>query len=203
MSIATLKKKTQAKYNNLSVNSPQFSLQGTHRNQGYVGQTSLTRSLPKTIAQGTTAKGHGGCCGTYVKKNPILSAVKTTENSSVIKRSVMSTFGLLSTKYRWIKRPQPYATVKPDTNHSLQNSSDYTEYLKKKSIQSADLSNCGVFVYQSTKCAYTTKQEESQIVALSQGDYIIKLHKQCADYEVSFVRHTNNSNGIPFSCGKS
>ena len=33
MSIATLKKKTQAKYNNLSVGQKQFSINGTTRNQ--------------------------------------------------------------------------------------------------------------------------------------------------------------------------
>ena len=41
MSLATLKKKTQTKYNNMSVNSV-FNLNGTTRNQGYIGQTSYT-----------------------------------------------------------------------------------------------------------------------------------------------------------------
>ena len=45
MSLATLKKKTEAKYKNLSVGLPQFSINGSLRNQGYVGQTSLSRSL--------------------------------------------------------------------------------------------------------------------------------------------------------------
>ena len=48
MSIATLKRKTEAKYNNVSVNVPQFSINGGYRNQGWVGQTTLSRSLPKT-----------------------------------------------------------------------------------------------------------------------------------------------------------
>ena len=42
MSIATLKRKTFAKYNNSSVQSNEgFSINGMYRNQGYVGQTSL------------------------------------------------------------------------------------------------------------------------------------------------------------------
>ena len=45
MSIATLKRKTQTKYNNMSVGLNGFSIVGTHRNQGYVGQPSLTRSI--------------------------------------------------------------------------------------------------------------------------------------------------------------
>ena len=60
MSIATLKKKTAAKYNNASVNVPQFSINGGYRNQGWVGQTTLSRSLPKTPMVGNTPKGHGG-----------------------------------------------------------------------------------------------------------------------------------------------
>ena len=40
MSIATLKKKTQARYTNqMSIGHAGFSLNGTHRNQGYIGQT--------------------------------------------------------------------------------------------------------------------------------------------------------------------
>ena len=66
MSIVALKKKTAAKYNNMSVNTKEgFSLNGTRRLQGYVGQTSLSRSLPRTLMRGTTIRGHGGCCGTY------------------------------------------------------------------------------------------------------------------------------------------
>ena len=47
MSIVTLKKKTQSQYNNVSVGHRQFSLNGTHRSPGWVGQTTLSRSLPE------------------------------------------------------------------------------------------------------------------------------------------------------------
>jgi hypothetical protein len=60
MSIATLKRKSQAQYNNNSVGQIAFSLNGTRRNQGYVGQTSLSRSLPRTLARGKIPRGHGG-----------------------------------------------------------------------------------------------------------------------------------------------
>ena len=72
MSIATLKRKTQTKYNNMSVNTGTgFSLNGTRRNQGYIGQTSLSRSLVRTLRNGTAVRGHGGCC-TDASKAPIL-----------------------------------------------------------------------------------------------------------------------------------
>ena len=38
MSIVALKRKTAAKYNNSSVGVPQFSINGGHRNQGWVVQ---------------------------------------------------------------------------------------------------------------------------------------------------------------------
>jgi len=43
MSIATLKRKTMTEYNRMSVGYTNFSLNGTRRNQGYVGQTMLSR----------------------------------------------------------------------------------------------------------------------------------------------------------------
>jgi hypothetical protein len=50
MSIATLKKKTQSQYNNVSVGQKQFSLNGTRRSQGWVGQTALARRRAATGA---------------------------------------------------------------------------------------------------------------------------------------------------------
>ena len=44
MSLATLKRKTAAKYNNMSVGHANFSLNGTHRNQGYFGQILRSES---------------------------------------------------------------------------------------------------------------------------------------------------------------
>jgi len=124
MSIATLKRKTQTKYNNMSVGTQGFSLNGGFRNQGYVGQTSLSRSLPRTLQQG-----YGGCCGTYNNPPVVMSSVTSTEDPKIIKKSVLGTSGMLSSKYRWIRSPQPHATVKPDVNN---NNSDQSTYITKK-----------------------------------------------------------------------
>jgi hypothetical protein len=133
MSIVTLKRKTYAKYNNMSVGKPQFSLNGGYRNQGWVGQTSLSRHYPKT-----TMKGSGGCCGKYNNVPVVLSAVTSTENNKIIKASVKGTEGQLMTKYRWIRRPQPYATVKPDTTQHNNDSSTYIDRLRRKTIIQAN-----------------------------------------------------------------
>ena len=100
MSIVTLKRKTAAKYNNSSVNSKEvFSLNGCYRNQGYVGQTSLSRSLPRTLMKGNTVRGHGGCCVTYRISPIVQSGVISTEDHSVIKSSVINTNGMIENRF--------------------------------------------------------------------------------------------------------
>lgn len=120
MSVATLKKKTQAKYNNMSVGQNQFSLNGTHRSQGWVGQSTISRSLPRTLMQGKTPKGYGGCCGTYDTSQGITqSAVLSLNNNNVIKPSVISNKGMLEEKltpYRNYLMPYPYVSAIPKTH---------------------------------------------------------------------------------------
>ena len=63
-----------------------FSLNGTTRNQGYIGQTSLSRTLVRTLRNGTAVRGHGGCC-TDASKAPVLQAEFTNlEDNSVVKK---------------------------------------------------------------------------------------------------------------------
>jgi hypothetical protein len=147
MSIATLKRKTQTKYNNMSVSQPQFSLNGGYRNQGYIGQSTQSRFTSRTLMVGTAIRGHGGGCGRYIftksragmcGRFPILpivtSSVYSTENNRVIKRSVLDNDGRIATRYRWIRRPQPDATVKPDVNQGLNIQSNYVNYKKNLAI---------------------------------------------------------------------
>ena len=131
MSLATLKKKTAAKYNNMSVNKPAFSLNGTHRSQGYVGQDTLGRSLPKTPMNGNVARGHGGCCGTYLRSNIVQSAVTSTNDSDVVKSSVKGTSGQLA---KWLHTPL-YNVAKPDTTSSINTQQDYITRIEQQAIQ--------------------------------------------------------------------
>ena len=103
MSIATLKKKTQTQYNHMSVGQRGFALNGTRRLQGFVGQTSLSRSIPVTNMRGMDAQGYGGCCGKY-PGHKITCGMGTYEGNSlndprVIKKSVINTQGMLATHY--------------------------------------------------------------------------------------------------------
>ena len=197
MSIATLKRKTNTQYNNMSVNQKQFSLNGTHRSQGWVGQTMLSRSLPRSIAKGNALKGWGGCCGTYLKRPVIQSAVLSTNNPKMVKSSVISGIGLINTKYRWIRRPAPFTSVKPDATMNVNSASDYINRLRLKTIQ--DISTCpvGQKVVISRKClkqsnyqVYTNNYQcelltkpNTSTGAITQTDYLEKLDSSCAKYD--------------------
>jgi hypothetical protein len=121
MSIATLKKKTKTQFNNMSVNQPQFSINGTRRSQGYVGQTSLSRSFPITPMRGSVPIGHGGCCGKYAMNNVTYgSGIHSINDTKVVKGSVKSTSGMIAEKHQWIKRPQPFSTTKTENSSVIE-----------------------------------------------------------------------------------
>jgi hypothetical protein len=213
MSIATLKRKSLTQYNNMSVGQSGFSLNGTHRNQGYIGQTSLSRSLPKTPMKDGAAKGHGGCCGTYPVTPIVQSALKSTEDDTVVKKTVMNTSGMLSSRNRWLKRGQPYITVKPDNNNHVNNQKDYITRLQKKTIKDADScyqtkTNCpkctppiipNIGSMFSKRYTYDKFVKPTAIhAAIPQNEYLLKLHNKCAELDVVYEK-TNNKNG-PFGC---
>ena len=167
MSLATLKKKTKAIFNNPHIGdkygkyskvsavrmnaynntngniSAGFSLNGTHRSQGYVGQTMLSRHFPQTPMRGNVARGHGGHYGTYPTNNGhiIQSGVEYLNNPNVVKKSVRSTLGYYHHHYKWIWRPQPFTAVKPDTTHNINNQDSYVTHKSNKVMLCADLSN--------------------------------------------------------------
>ena len=210
MSIATLKKKTEAKYNNISVSQPLFSLNGTYRNQGYVGQTSLSRSLPRTLIKNGGFKNYGGCCGTFKIGQIVQSSIKSTENNTVVKGSTLNTRGLLHVnKYTCLWRPAPYTAVKLDSTHHMNTSADYTKYLQKKTITKADAcraenpdpcntinTNCKLVRPRYTPFKKVGKWTKpvSDLAAVSQGEYLLyRLHKKCSEIdEEKYSQQINN-----------
>jgi len=217
MSIVVLKRKTQAKYNNLSVGRPQFSLNGGHRSQGYVGQDNLGRYLSRTIYGGNVPKGNGGCCGTYTQSITANAGMITTENPNIIKPSVKSTRGMLDTKYRWVRRPQPFAVVKPDTNNNITDHSSYITNLSRKSIDCTAVNKtfpnpaCGPCAklpgFSSTASrnvinTATVISDPSQVksLSLSQSEYIERVfHRKCQQNDITYV--SKETKGTPFTCG--
>jgi hypothetical protein len=221
MSIVALKKKTAAKYNNMSVNVPQFSINGGYRNQGWVGQTSLSRSLPRTPMRGDTARGSGGCCGTYNRTNIVQSGVKSTNNNNVIKESVVSTDGMLDKKYRWILRPSPYSSVKSDNNHNLNDQSEYITRKAKEAINETSKDNvfCKIEDRTEEKCCkvkdysrnlfknrlntpYNNNENYTKTVGpIDESQYIQNLNDGCTSIDTEFQKTQNQATQkTPFGC---
>ena len=135
MSLAVLKRKTAAKYNNSSVGESQFSLNGTRSNQGYIGQDTRGRYLSRTLMRDGAARGHGGCCGKYETKM-LSTGICSVNDSSVIKKSSMNNLGQLMTRYKWINSGK--GTVKVDSNQDTYSSNSYTTKIRNRMIEEAD-----------------------------------------------------------------
>jgi hypothetical protein len=208
MSIATLKKKTQAKYFDHSVGSQGFSLQGTHRNQGYVGQTTLSRSLPKTPMSGSTPCGSGGSGGKYNITPIVQSAVNSQENSNVVKSSVVGTYGMMAAKYRWARRPQPFTTVKPDANQ-IRSQYDYIKDKIKnnnKKINSCNNANGTKPIAPAPKCCpYVSRPKISSKATITKpskfpmtyDNYLLKLDDKCIENDIKSIPTVTKGTPLP------
>jgi len=188
MSLATFKRKTQNQYGTMSVGQAQFSLHGTRRLQGYVGQNVISRSFPKTPMSGNTAKGHGGCCGTYYKAPPIspLCAGDFTNDPAVVKSSVLSNSGQLEVRF-----PE-YANkiYKPDDNHHQGTSGQYiirlSQCARKPYCRTQSVPPCcsNPLLQHSTNYQQRSRQYPSFTKnpffysATTQGDYIASLNRR-------------------------
>jgi hypothetical protein len=212
MSIVVLKRKTASQYNNNSVGYKNFSINGLTRNQGWVGQETRSRSLIKTPMVGNVPKGSSACCGKYPISIVYPSGIQYEENNSQIKPSVLSNYGSIATHYRWISRPAPFTSVKPDSNLSLNNSSGaYTQNLERavlNSIQVFDASSNAVpgtadnnalvvnnpYIYK-----YTNYQKKNTCPAitkslgpLSQSTYIANVESACIQSTVTNIPYSVN-----------
>lgn len=209
MSIVALKRKTNAQYNNNSVGAKQFSIVGTHRNQGYIGQSTQSRFLIRTLRRGDTARGHGGCCGSYTDTNIIPSEICSMEDSTVVKTSSYGNLGMLLSKYRWARRPAPFSSAKTVVSNRV-SQSDYIDRVKKESLQttagcqlvnpvnySNGITRQGRTI---TSCPDTNPSTEPKKQYWSHSDYLEKLAQQCTVY--TKVQNTAGSTtGAPNQCG--
>ena len=223
MSIATLKRKTQAQYNNISVGQKAFSLNGTLRSQGYVGQTSLSRSLPRTPMNGAFPRGYGG---DYNMGIIVQSGVTSLNNPTVVKNSVISSKGLIDEKMNCIANINQkffitcgptsncYNTVKPDNNQHLNHQGDYITNKAKQALKNADLS-CNMHNDLSAnpcskKCSnkdaslfnsptfITHTKPERDYRPISQGQHILNKLNTCISHDNISVKKTTQN--TPFGC---
>lgn len=107
MSIATLKRKTNAVYAKVHSHGHDgltgFSLNGGRRGMSYIGKDQL-RSKVFTPFRGTEPRGHGGTNGTYDKSHIIMGVGPGTDirgqQYKVIKPSVVSSREQMN-RFRW------------------------------------------------------------------------------------------------------
>lgn len=95
-----------------------FSINGGHRNVGYIGKTYQMSKQGTPFRGVTPCWGSGGCCGTYKKSRPVFNVdevIVLGDQYKYIKPSVLSNKGMLNKKYRWIASGQyPNYWVQPN-----------------------------------------------------------------------------------------
>lgn len=185
MSIVALKRKTDAKYKNVSANQINgFSLNGTRRLQGYIGQTSLSRHTSFTPMKGTVAKGHGGCCGSYNYGRTVRSATSLCLDDDSVKGSVLNTNGMLAERHNC----NPCNVVAP----KMRDQSEFTKKLKSQAL-ACDTSGARTECCKNTSLKISTLSKlnyakaESDYVAMSAGEHIDKINKNCTDNDPFLV----------------
>ena len=102
MSLAVLKRKTLNGNPRMAPISGQgsngFSLVGTHRNIGNIGQFRMVSNVTRTRFRGAEPMGNGGCCGAY-NKNASNSGSCCTNSNAIVKKTVKNTAGMIEDKY--------------------------------------------------------------------------------------------------------
>lgn len=168
MSVVALKRKTNATYKTASTNQENFSLSGTRRNKGYIGQTIIKPSNCVCL-----------------------------NDPTIIKKSSINTKAMIRNKYKYTLRPQPYSGFNPRGNANVRNSiqSEYIRRLAKEAIANSELvengGNCDSLPTETLsdcKCNITTPEEE--YTSTSQSEYIMRLTQLCISNDV-FYQPTN------------
>jgi hypothetical protein len=198
MSIVTLKRKTQAQYNNMSVNSKDgFSINGTRRSQGYIGQTTISRSLPRTLMRDGVQRGYGGCCGTFKIVPIVTSAVTSLNDPNIVKPSS-------------IKEVYHKPVVKPDSNQNINTQQQYINNLTtntikcSNSLQASDASLNDAICKKYSNCDQFFKKKIQQFtkpiskyVSISQGEYLLQFKDKCSQNDEVFIPSASNNAALP------
>jgi hypothetical protein len=164
MSLATLKRKTSAKYNNVSVsNDSVFSLNGTRRIQGYVGQSLFGRYM---------------------------EPCSCTNDNTVVKTSSINNKAQIKNKYKYIWRPQPFSSTKPDSTQNENTQGSYINFIKKNSINLTK--NCinapgpkNSTCSNDKACDYT--KPESDYTSISSSKFVEILKSKCINNDTFYV----------------
>lgn len=138
-----------------------FSLQGGHRNVGYIGK-SYQMSKSGTPYRGRNPIGWGGTYGKYPTAQPVLNSQEVDTLGTqylYVKPSVLSTHGMLEKKYRWAYNGQyPNYWVQPlYTGNQTETSSQgmYVRVLSSDNTCSLKVNNHGLYEGHTVGCGPT------------------------------------------------
>lgn len=122
-----------------------FSINGGHRNVGYIGK-SYKMSKSGTPFRGQHPIGWGGTYGRYPRSAPLLNSQEVDtlgQQYLYIKPSVLSTYGMLRKKYRWAYNGKyPNYWVQPIYTGNQTNTASEGLYIQNKA--SANTNNLKV-----------------------------------------------------------
>jgi len=213
MSIATLKRKSQTQYNNMSVGMKSFSLNGAFRGQGYVGQSTQSRTLVRSLAKGSTLRGLGGCCGKDPVKSVCSSELLHLDDGSV-HSSVMNTNGMILSKYRWARRPQPFTSFKlSGSTRQTYSQSTYIDNLVKNQLNDVNNAKCkpqyvckmpcrpiGARSFKSIVPIYKEVKDDAATGAIAQSKRLRALNAECGLIDKKLIQETTKAAAVPFAC---
>lgn len=182
-----------------------FSLNGTHRNVGYVGKT-YQMSKNGTPFRGIYPVGSGGVNGTYPSPPPVFNSTEVNvlgTQHKYVKPSVLSTKGMLAKKYRWAYNGQyPNYWVQPNYGGSMQSDTRsqgmYVHNLTTSNMCTFDINNSAKFDGNikkggATLCSTTAAKFKYNDMAskglytktttqpLTASEQTLKIQKKCAN----------------------
>jgi len=138
-----------------------FSLNGSHRNVGYIGKT-YHMSKQGTRFRGTQPYGSGGIRGTYPSPLPVYNVnevIVLADQYMYVKPTVLTTYGMLRKKYRWAYNGKyPNYWVKQAYTGNQVDSASQGVYLQRVSAAntcSSDINESFKFVKDTSRCGPT------------------------------------------------
>lgn len=186
-----------------------FSLNGGHRSIGYVGK-SMAMSKNGTPFRGTQPLGNGGHYGQYATPRPVYNAdevIAQGEEWAYVKPSVLSTYGMLSKKYRWIKNGQyPNYWVQPNYTGMQTDTASQGMYLHEKTTANmcvTDVNNPTKYIGHikrggATLCYTTTARFRSYNAMAAGGLYTKTLNQPLtsSQHTLYIQRPCQNQTGV-------
>ena len=198
-----------------------FSLNGSHRNVGYIGKESKF-SKNGTPFRGKYPLGSGGTNNSYATPEPVynVNQVFVLGNQwQFIKPSVLSTKGMLEKKYRWIYTGQyPNYWVQPNyagtTQADTKSQGTYLHDLTTSNIRVTDINSSDKYVGYikrggPTLCQQTTTKFKYDDMArngpytkeLKQPEtasqHTLRIQRRCTDPLVFQKPFPYATNGVP------